>query len=120
MTEARRLGILGGESSGTQEDQSMRSPFPGMDPYIEARGLWGDFHHGLITDIRRALSPHAPPQYFLRLRERSYHVLAGEESKKTHALLPDVSVTAPHKTGKNPGRKKEQWATAVAQPGVPE
>ena len=30
----------------------MKSPFPGMDPYIEAHGhLWEDFHHHLIEDI---------------------------------------------------------------------
>lgn len=26
----------------------MKSPFPGMDPYIEACSLWGDFHNRLI------------------------------------------------------------------------
>jgi Protein of unknown function (DUF4058) len=26
----------------------MKSPFTGMDPYIEACGLWGDFHSHLI------------------------------------------------------------------------
>jgi hypothetical protein len=30
----------------------MRSPFPGMDPYIEASGVWEDFHHNLITEIQ--------------------------------------------------------------------
>ena len=30
----------------------MRSPFPGMDPYIEACGLWGDFHQDLIGAIK--------------------------------------------------------------------
>ena len=28
---------------------TMRSPFPGMDPYIEACGLWEDFHEALIA-----------------------------------------------------------------------
>jgi hypothetical protein len=26
----------------------MKSPFTGMDPFIEACGLWGDFHSHLI------------------------------------------------------------------------
>jgi hypothetical protein len=30
------------------EEVSMPSPFPGMDPYIEACGLWGDFQEKLI------------------------------------------------------------------------
>ncbi|HPM84774.1 MAG TPA: DUF4058 family protein [Candidatus Anammoximicrobium sp.] len=29
----------------------MRSPFPGMAPYIEACGLWGDFHDKLIGEL---------------------------------------------------------------------
>ena len=32
----------------------MQSPFPGMDPYIEACGLWEDFHYSLIYEIKRA------------------------------------------------------------------
>ena len=28
----------------------MKSPFPGMDPYIESCGLWEDFHYGLVGD----------------------------------------------------------------------
>ena len=31
----------------------MMSPFPGMDPYIEACGLWGDFQSHLIEKIVR-------------------------------------------------------------------
>jgi Protein of unknown function (DUF4058) len=29
----------------------MKSPFPGMDPYIEACGLWEGFHSHLIDKI---------------------------------------------------------------------
>ena len=32
----------------------MPSPFPGMDPYLETPLLWGDVHHELISQIRRA------------------------------------------------------------------
>ena len=37
----------------------MRSPFPGMDLYIEESGLWEDFHQDLMRDIdyRRSLNP---------------------------------------------------------------
>ena len=34
----------------------MKSPFPGMDPFIEGCGLWGDFHHSLICGISNALN----------------------------------------------------------------
>lgn len=38
----------------------MGSPFPGMDPYIEGCGLWGDFHNELILEIKHALARVAP------------------------------------------------------------
>ena len=33
----------------------MQSPFPGMDPYIEACGLWEGFHNRLIHKIDDAI-----------------------------------------------------------------
>jgi hypothetical protein len=60
----------------------MRSPFPGMDPYVEAFGLWEDFHHGLITEIKGAISAPLPERYVVRAAQRSYVVLSdrnGEE-----------------------------------------
>jgi hypothetical protein len=71
----------------------MKSPFPGMDPYIEACGLWGDFHHDLISAIKNGLAQVAPERYLVRTGERSYLVLVEEEGKTTRAMLPDIRVT---------------------------
>ena len=30
----------------------MKSPFPGMDPYLEANGLWEGFHNRLVHQYR--------------------------------------------------------------------
>src|SRR5947208_3547830 len=93
----------------------MKSPFPGMDPYIEASGLWEDFHHDLISEIKQALARAAPDRYVVRTGERSYVVLVEEEGKATHPFLPDVSVTAP------PGRKKpvkKKEAAALTEPAA--
>jgi Protein of unknown function (DUF4058) len=38
----------------------MPTPFPGMDPYLERRGLWEDVHTGLITEIQQFLSSPCP------------------------------------------------------------
>jgi hypothetical protein len=73
----------------------MQSPFPGMDPYIEACGLWGDFHSHLIEKIYDELALTLPERYFVRVEERAYVVLAGIEGKDTSPCLPDVSVIAP-------------------------
>jgi hypothetical protein len=47
-----------------------------MDPYIEARGLWGDFHAELIGELKRALAAQVPEKYLVRVEERSYVALA--------------------------------------------
>ncbi|WP_369016122.1 DUF4058 family protein [Armatimonas sp.] len=31
----------------------MPSPFPGMDPYLEDRGVWEDFHTTFLRPSRR-------------------------------------------------------------------
>ena len=38
----------------------MKSPFPGMDPDVEACGLWADFHNHLIEKIGERLADAAP------------------------------------------------------------
>ncbi len=93
----------------------MPSPFPGMDPYIEACGLWEDFHNHFIEQIAWQLAEAAPPRYVVRTGERSYLVLVDAEGKNSYPFGPDVSVTAPR------GRKKggKRGGTAVAEPAVP-
>jgi hypothetical protein len=91
----------------------MPFPFPGMDPYIEACGLWGDFHHDLIAAIKHALAQAARARYLVRTGERSYLVLVQTEGNDSHPVLPDVSVTAPE-SRKKPTRKK--GGTAVEEP----
>src|SRR5271165_2204363 len=59
----------------------MRSPFPGMDPYIEASGIWEDFHHNLITEIQGAISAVLPERYVVRAGERSYVVLSARNGE---------------------------------------
>ncbi len=43
-----------------------------MDPFIEACGLWGDFHDELIGEIKRQVSRRLPSGYVARMRERTY------------------------------------------------
>jgi hypothetical protein len=90
----------------------MKSPFPGMDPYIEACGLWGDFHSHLIEKIGEKLADLAPEHYLVRTGERSYVVLVESEGEKSHPFLPDVSITAPR--GRNKSSRKR--GTALAEP----
>lgn len=72
----------------------MPSPFPGMDPFIEACGRWEDFHPKLISEIERSLAAVLPERYYMSLGERSYVVLAGREGKDFKSFLPDVGIAS--------------------------
>ncbi|HZV04410.1 MAG TPA: DUF4058 family protein [Gemmataceae bacterium] len=90
----------------------MKSPFPGMDPYIESRGLWADFHGHLIEQIYQHLADSAPERYFVSAGERSYYLLIESEGKKKHPFVPDVKVTTAE-NGNKP--KKKSGGVAVAE-----
>jgi hypothetical protein len=82
----------------------MNSPFPGMDPYIEACGLWRDFHAELISEIKRALAEATPKRYIVRTEERSYHVVMGTEGKVERPFISDVKIVTPE-NGSRPNKK---------------
>lgn len=90
----------------------MESPFPGMDPYIEACGLWEDFHNSFIAQIALQLATKTPDHYVVRTGDREYIDLVEAEGKKEHLFKPDVSVTTPR------GRKKgaKRGSVALAEP----
>ncbi len=71
----------------------MPSPFPGMDPFIEARGLWEDFHPKLIAEMERTLAALVPERYAVRLAVRSYVALTDTAGKDLNLFLPDVGIT---------------------------
>ncbi len=73
----------------------MKSPFPGMDPFIETTDEWPDFHYKLIAEIDRSLAPRLPSGFICRLAKRSYIALAEEEGKEEHRFEPDVKILSP-------------------------
>lgn len=48
----------------------MPSPFPGMDPYLEAPHIWEDFHARLANEISDQLTPRLRPHYVAALTPR--------------------------------------------------
>jgi hypothetical protein len=85
-----------------------------MDPYIEACGLWEDFHDDVIAEIKRVLAAALPSGYVARTQKRSYVVLVASEEKVEHAFIPDVSVTAPPRRPLGAARGGETAAAAIA------
>jgi Protein of unknown function (DUF4058) len=66
----------------------MPSPFPGMDPYLEARALWGSVHHRLISAISDALSALIAPHFFVGIEERVY--IVSSEDVEGEVIFPDA------------------------------
>jgi hypothetical protein len=87
----------------------MKSPFPGMDPYIEACGMWENFHYLLIAQIQQHLARIAPNRYFVHAGERSYHVFVGTDEKSERPFVPDVKITTSDR-----GKKAKKKAGGVA------
>ena len=50
----------------------MQSAFAGMDPFIEARRIWGDFHDDFIVGIKREIQRQLPPRYIARVADRTF------------------------------------------------
>ncbi|MEZ6060890.1 MAG: DUF4058 family protein [Planctomycetaceae bacterium] len=69
----------------------MPSPFPGMDPYLEAH--WRDVHQSLIIYIRDAIRPGLPSDLRPRVEERVFVQASFDESR---TIYPDVSIIERH------------------------
>lgn len=46
------------------------NPFPGMNPYLEERGLWPGVHNSIIVGLRDFLAPQLRPEYSVSMQER--------------------------------------------------
>jgi hypothetical protein len=51
----------------------MKSPFPGMDPYLEQSGLWEEVHRSLVHGIQQFLISLLSPRYQTVVEYRTYH-----------------------------------------------
>lgn len=83
----------------------MKSPFAGMDPFIESFRPWGDFHSHLIERLYDAISDDLPTGYISVVSERSYIVCVDVDEKDERHFVPDVKVTAPRSTSRQAGEK---------------
>lgn len=70
----------------------MASPFPGMDPYIEALGRWPGFHMDFIVRCIDQLNERLPDQYVATIGERIELIDEQYSKLKTQITGPDVAV----------------------------
>lgn len=88
----------------------MPSPFPGMDPYIEAPDVWSDFHGGLANEIRTALNRQLRPRYVARMTP--YVTYESIEITGSMGIRPDVGVWQAHP----PTRAVRESTLAITPP----
>ena len=87
----------------------IRSPFPGMDPYLEQH--WRDVHHSLCTYARDALQPQLRPRFLARLEER---LIVETESDDSRSIYPDVKIIERRPNRRPP--RETGGGVAVAEP----
>ena len=68
----------------------MKSPFPGMDPFLQQR--WGDFHTSFSTYLRDAINPSLPAGLRARVEERVAVEFEDDEEAQPQSYRPDVHV----------------------------
>ncbi|MBI4662245.1 MAG: DUF4058 family protein [Verrucomicrobia bacterium] len=91
----------------------MRSPFPGMDPYLEAR--WGDVHQRLVTYAADQLGPQLPADLRARVEER---VFVETQAEQIRRIVPDLHVSQYHASRAAPPALHETGGAALAEPMV--
>jgi hypothetical protein len=69
-TAVRATFFSKGQNAWVAEDQIMKSPFPGVDPYLERH--WGDVHQRFITYVCDVIQPRLPDDLRARMQERVY------------------------------------------------
>ena len=70
----------------------MKSPFPGMDPYLESPTHWSDFHPTFIQAIRATLNEVLPRSYVARVDEIVSLIAPVSEIPEESVHVPDVLV----------------------------
>src|ERR1051326_8471042 len=89
----------------------MRSPFPGMDPWLEL--YWRDVHASLIIYIRNQLQRQLPEPLVARAEE---NVSVDIEEQAFAVLRPDVRIAEDQPSAANGGVVTLAPPATVAQP----
>lgn len=85
----------------------MSSPFPGMDPYLEAH--WRDVHTSLMIYIRDQIQDQLPPHLVARVEES----VSVDEDYESRRIAPDVSIVEDFEGG---AFGSQSAAVAIAKP----
>jgi len=89
----------------------MKSPFPGMDPFLEPH--WLDVHSRLVHDAANAIQRQLPAALVARIGER---LVVEEDEEATRSILPDVQVFEYRGNGESARIMEAPGGVAVAEP----
>jgi Protein of unknown function (DUF4058) len=92
----------------------MPSPFPGVDPYLEAQGYWEEFHWKYINYVQEALAERAPNGYEVRIGER-ISLLYEPDLGPSRKMVPDVAVL---QSSRPSSTRAQSAGTATLEPIV--
>jgi len=99
----------------------MKSPFPGMDPYLE--DYWGDTHTTLATYARDQLQRQLPEDLIACVEEHMTVGVEGADDPESHRYYPDVRVEelGPRTAGKldpavSPSKRKRSRSRLKPKP----
>jgi Protein of unknown function (DUF4058) len=79
----------------------MKSPFPGMDPYLEEPNLWSDVHTTLIIAIKGALNAELPESY-VASADKYVWIHEPDAGARTRVIRPDAFIVK-HDDAAGPG-----------------
>jgi hypothetical protein len=68
------------------------SPFPGMDPYLEAPDVWPDVHLTLVPIFREQLVPQLGSKYYTDLQAQIVIEHIVDDQFEERGALPDVAI----------------------------
>src|SRR5271155_4713240 len=93
----------------------MSSPFPGIDPYLEAQSCWGDFHPSFVTYCRDSLNELLPEGYVAQLGEQLR--LVGVSKRESKRIIPDVAILGEErKPGSRAASSQSAGGTLTLEP----
>ena len=78
-------------------NKGMKSPFPGMDPYIERR--WRNFHTSIVVYARDRLNESLPSDLAAYSEDRVY---VEADGARVRTIYPDVLVAYQRRTKERP------------------
>jgi len=91
----------------------MKSPFPGMDPYLEMH--WESVHQRLVTYTCDAIQPRLPNDLWATIQER---VFIEADSERMRHIVPDVYLSRVYPAQKPHPDELKEGDTPVAEPVI--